>query len=185
MMDNHSVNNEEMSQNNVVSSNNSTVSQPKKTPEMRNPMGFDMRWTQEEQTIMEHGLARYSSSSLDSMISRYARISLELPNKTTRDVAMRFRWINSSSAHRDVIINDLLEQNEQVLDQIATNLTLPTNLLENLTLFSESRENIARLANCVNENAPEQLTHMLPLPETFSDVVFDSILPSSALPELP
>lgn len=180
MMENHSVLNEEMSQHNVVYSNNATTSQLKKTAEMRNPMGFDMRWTQEEQTIMDHGLARYSSLDSDSTISRYTRISLELPNKTTRDVAMRCRWINSNSAHRYVVVSDLLEQNEQFLDQISTNLTL-SNLMENLTLFNESRENIMRVVKSINENVPERLTHMLPLPESLSDDLF--LLIVSFLPQ--
>jgi len=38
-------------------------------------------------------MSRYAS---DSSVVRYAKIAMQLPNKTVRDVALRSRWMNVS-----------------------------------------------------------------------------------------
>ncbi|KAK1418959.1 hypothetical protein QVD17_28113 [Tagetes erecta] len=47
-------------------------------------------WTPDEQTILEDGLSQYAS---ESNIIRYAKIAVQLQNKTVRDVALRCRWM--------------------------------------------------------------------------------------------
>ncbi|KAK8663484.1 hypothetical protein V6N13_083301 [Hibiscus sabdariffa] len=47
-------------------------------------------WTLEEQAILEEGLKKYA---LEPSITRYAKIALQLQNKTVRDVALRCRWM--------------------------------------------------------------------------------------------
>ncbi|KAI7728212.1 hypothetical protein M8C21_012904 [Ambrosia artemisiifolia] len=47
-------------------------------------------WSPDEQMILEDGLAQYAS---ESNIIRYAKIAVQLQNKTVRDVALRCRWM--------------------------------------------------------------------------------------------
>ncbi|KAL8210188.1 hypothetical protein R6Q57_006920 [Mikania cordata] len=47
-------------------------------------------WTPDEQSILEDGLSQYAS---ESNIIRYAKIAVQLQNKTVRDVALRCRWM--------------------------------------------------------------------------------------------
>ncbi|XP_076881969.1 uncharacterized protein LOC143530271 [Bidens hawaiensis] len=47
-------------------------------------------WTPDEQAILEDGLSQYAS---ESNIIRYAKIAVQLQNKTVRDVALRCRWM--------------------------------------------------------------------------------------------
>ncbi|GMJ08468.1 hypothetical protein like AT3G07565 [Hibiscus trionum] len=54
-----------------------------------NPV-ISLDWTLEEQTIVEDGLKKYAS---EPSIIRYAKIALQLQNKTVRDVALRCRWM--------------------------------------------------------------------------------------------
>ncbi|KAF8113736.1 hypothetical protein N665_0046s0082 [Sinapis alba] len=105
-MENNSWTKEEM---NTNSGNSRT---PLRKPEMKNNTGIAMVWTPEEQTILDNALARYPLDSSVSCVSRYSKISLELPLKTTKDVAMRCRWNkelgrvkveNSNSAPHDVM----------------------------------------------------------------------------------
>ncbi|CAN6919252.1 unnamed protein product [Brassica oleracea] len=90
LMANNSWTNEEMNQHSTYSGNSRI---PLKKPEMKNNTGIAMVWTPEEQTILDNALARYPLDSCVSSCLRYAKISLELPQKTTKDVAMRCRWI--------------------------------------------------------------------------------------------
>ncbi|KAD4178233.1 hypothetical protein E3N88_26824 [Mikania micrantha] len=52
--------------------------------------GDSTDWTPDEQFILEDGLSQYAS---ESNIIRYAKIAVQLQNKTVRDVAMRCRWM--------------------------------------------------------------------------------------------
>ncbi|KAF8101223.1 hypothetical protein N665_0208s0017 [Sinapis alba] len=87
----------------------------------------------------------------------------------------------------DGIIMELLKQNELFLNQIYANLTSSSMLLENLTLFSKTRENIKNLVKNLHENAPEPMKRM-PWPEKLSvdhDELLDSILDLSPSPKQP
>lgn len=52
--------------------------------------GVSTDWTPDEQSILEDGLAQYAS---EPNIIRYAKIAVQLQNKTVRDVALRCRWM--------------------------------------------------------------------------------------------
>ncbi|XP_039125740.1 uncharacterized protein LOC120261812 [Dioscorea cayenensis subsp. rotundata] len=57
--------------------------------------GLAIEWTSEEQTILEDGLAKYAS---DASLIRYAKIAMELQDKTVRDVALRCRWMTKKES---------------------------------------------------------------------------------------
>ncbi|XAR71099.1 hypothetical protein NMG60_11028209 [Bertholletia excelsa] len=60
-------------------------------PTLKHNPGLSTEWTAEEQSILEEGLTKYAS---DSSIIRYAKIAIQLQNKTVRDVAFRCRWMS-------------------------------------------------------------------------------------------
>ncbi|CAN6985608.1 hypothetical protein IGI04_000697 [Brassica rapa subsp. trilocularis] len=96
---------------------------------MKNNTGIAIVWTPEEQTILDNALARYPlDSCVSSCLRTYAKISLELPEKTTRDIAMRCRWNkelrrvkveDSISAPHDAVTID-----ENVPDKMKNNATI-------------------------------------------------------------
>ncbi|GKU97855.1 hypothetical protein SLEP1_g10937 [Rubroshorea leprosula] len=57
---------------------------------LRHNPGVSVDWSPEEQSLLEELLVKYSS---DSTIVRYAKIAMELQDKTVRDVALRCRWM--------------------------------------------------------------------------------------------
>ncbi|KAA3454662.1 Killer toxin KHS [Gossypium australe] len=59
-------------------------------PGLKHNPGISMDWTLEEQTILENGLQKYA---LEPSVTRYAKIALDLQNKTVRDVALRCKWM--------------------------------------------------------------------------------------------
>ncbi|RVW57134.1 hypothetical protein CK203_091675 [Vitis vinifera] len=52
--------------------------------------GIFLHWTAEEQAILEDTLPKVAS---DPPLLRYAKIAMLLKDKTTRDVALRVRWM--------------------------------------------------------------------------------------------
>ncbi|CAI9107228.1 OLC1v1006543C6 [Oldenlandia corymbosa var. corymbosa] len=58
---------------------------------LRHDPGISAQWTSEEQSLLEDLLNKYAS---DTNIVRYAKIAMELKDKTVRDVALRCRWMN-------------------------------------------------------------------------------------------
>ncbi|CAA6660296.1 unnamed protein product [Spirodela intermedia] len=65
------------------------------TQALKHNPGLATEWTPEEQSILEEGLAKYSSEP--SMV-RYAKIAMQLHEKTVRDVALRCRWMNKKES---------------------------------------------------------------------------------------
>ncbi|XP_044504089.1 uncharacterized protein LOC123224479 isoform X2 [Mangifera indica] len=57
---------------------------------LRHNTGISLEWTPDEQSILEDLLAKFSS---DSTLVRYAKIAMQLKDKTVRDVALRCRWM--------------------------------------------------------------------------------------------
>ncbi|KAJ4965116.1 hypothetical protein NE237_016965 [Protea cynaroides] len=57
--------------------------------------GLSTEWTAEEQLILDEGLAKYAS---ESNIVRYAKIAMQLQDKTVRDVALRLRWMTKKES---------------------------------------------------------------------------------------
>ncbi|KAJ0251725.1 Protein EARLY FLOWERING 4 domain-containing protein [Hirschfeldia incana] len=166
---------------------NSTCSGNSEKPELKNNTGIAMVWTPEEQTILDNALARYPLDSCVSSCLRYAKISLELPEKTTKDVAMRCRWKkelgrvkveNSISASHDAVTSELLIQNDQLYKQIDANLTSSSSskVMDNLTLINQIHGNIMKLFNKLNENVPDKMKQMPPLREMLNDELFNLII---------
>ncbi|RDY12674.1 hypothetical protein CR513_02487, partial [Mucuna pruriens] len=58
---------------------------------MKHNPGVSLDWSPQEQTILEEGLSLFAS---EPNLTRYAKIALNLNNKTVRDVALRVRWMN-------------------------------------------------------------------------------------------
>ncbi|XP_050207143.1 uncharacterized protein LOC126656589 isoform X2 [Mercurialis annua] len=57
---------------------------------LRHSPGISVEWTSDEQSLLEELLSKYAS---DSVLQRYAKIALQLKDKTVRDVALRCRWM--------------------------------------------------------------------------------------------
>lgn len=186
--------------------------------------GFSNCWTTEEQSVLEAGLANYAS---DTNVVRYAKIAIQLPCKTVRDVALRCKWMTYKESRRrkeDFTITRkyrekkdnfalpstrssylatpsivytgptptdnnnavlyqaiggtsglLLEENFRAFSQIAENLTAH-QLKENINLFWQSRENIFKILNNLEE-MPNTLRPMPELPIQLNEELANSILP--------
>jgi len=76
--------------NNGISVPENSVVGPTQAALRHNP-GLSVEWTPDEQTLLEDLLAKYAS---ESNIVRYAKIAMQLKDKTVRDVALRCRWMN-------------------------------------------------------------------------------------------
>nr|XP_043629517.1 uncharacterized protein LOC122600813 isoform X2 [Erigeron canadensis] len=92
--------------------------------------GVSVDWTPDEQSILEDGLAKYAT---ESNIIRYAKIAVQLQNKTVRDVAMRCRWMKRDNSNR---------RNGEY------NLTRPTDRKEKMN------EHLASTSRLTTENGP-------------------------------
>ncbi|VFR00658.1 unnamed protein product [Cuscuta campestris] len=57
---------------------------------LRHNPGISVEWTPEEQSLLEELLATYVK---ESNVVRYAKIAMQLNDKTVRDVALRCRWM--------------------------------------------------------------------------------------------
>ncbi|XP_059659949.1 uncharacterized protein LOC132306546 [Cornus florida] len=66
-----------------------TVVAPTQAALRHNP-GISVEWTPDEQSLLEDLLTKYAS---ESNIVRYAKIAMQLKDKTVRDVALRCRWM--------------------------------------------------------------------------------------------
>ncbi|CAK9137479.1 unnamed protein product [Ilex paraguariensis] len=58
---------------------------------LRHNPGISVEWTPEEQSLLEELLSKYAS---ETKIVRYAKIAMQLTDKTVRDVALRCRWMS-------------------------------------------------------------------------------------------
>ncbi|CAK9134918.1 unnamed protein product [Ilex paraguariensis] len=58
---------------------------------LRHNPGLSVEWTHEEQSLLEELLTKYAS---ETNIVRYAKIAMQLKDKTVRDVALRCRWMS-------------------------------------------------------------------------------------------
>ncbi|XVF21228.1 hypothetical protein REPUB_Repub12eG0072500 [Reevesia pubescens] len=70
--------------------NNSTAVSADTQSALRHNPGISFEWTPDEQSMLEDLLAKYAS---DSTIARYAKIAMQLKDKTVRDIALRCRWM--------------------------------------------------------------------------------------------
>ncbi|CAH9120812.1 unnamed protein product [Cuscuta epithymum] len=75
----------------------------------QNNQQINSDWSDEEQAILEQCLAKYAAYN-STNIARYAKISLQLNNKTVRDVALRCRWMAVSGFTPDFLDNKYIIQ---------------------------------------------------------------------------
>ncbi|XP_068666894.1 uncharacterized protein [Aristolochia californica] len=78
--------------------------------------GLSVEWSAEEQSILEDGLNKYA---LETTIVRYAKIAMQLHEKTVRDVALRCRWMNKKEIgkrRKDDNVRKNKEKKEKVTD---------------------------------------------------------------------
>ncbi|KAL5998030.1 hypothetical protein ACLOJK_008964 [Asimina triloba] len=93
--------------------------------------GLAAEWTLDEQAILEEGLTRFAS---DSNIVRYAKIAMQLQDKTVRDVALRCRWMNkkeSGKRRKDELTRKSKDRKEKPSDpsgRPSTHLTSRPNV---------------------------------------------------------
>ncbi|CAK7322661.1 unnamed protein product [Dovyalis caffra] len=64
---------------------------PSSGASLKHNPGISTDWNIEEQAILEDGLVKFAS---EKNVVRYAKIAMQLPNKTVRDVALRYRWMS-------------------------------------------------------------------------------------------
>ncbi|KAL3641596.1 hypothetical protein CASFOL_012411 [Castilleja foliolosa] len=91
---NNNNNNSKLIQGHVSGSNfngnNNSVHGEWGVPTFQHQQTISMDWTTEEQALLEEGLCNYAT---EANIIRYAKIAVQLKNKTVRDVALRCRWM--------------------------------------------------------------------------------------------
>ncbi|KAH8484587.1 hypothetical protein H0E87_028895 [Populus deltoides] len=101
--------------------NNGNLGQdPSSGSSLKHNPGISNDWTGEEQAILEEGLAKYA---METNVVRYAKIALQLPNKTVRDVALRCRWMtkkeNSKRRKEDNLLRKSKDKKERHNDPSA------------------------------------------------------------------
>uniref|UniRef100_A0A2P2KAR7 Uncharacterized protein LOC105643645 isoform X2 n=1 Tax=Rhizophora mucronata TaxID=61149 RepID=A0A2P2KAR7_RHIMU len=80
------------SNNGVVSNSNPGVADSSATQAaLRHRTGISVEWTADEQSILDDLLVKFAS---ESIILKYAKIAMQLKDKTVRDVALRCRWMS-------------------------------------------------------------------------------------------
>lgn len=97
-------------------------------PVLQNTNGVAVDWTPDEQSILEDGLAQYAS---ESNIIRYAKIAVQLQNKTVREVALRCRWmfkrnIGKRSKEDYILTRKSKDRKEIMNDHLPSTSHLPT-----------------------------------------------------------
>lgn len=58
---------------------------------LRHDSGISLEWTPEEHSLLKDLLAKYAS---EANIVRYAKIAMQMKDKTSRDVALRCKWMS-------------------------------------------------------------------------------------------
>ncbi|XP_051133516.1 uncharacterized protein LOC127253122 [Andrographis paniculata] len=86
-------------------------------PTFQHQQTISMDWTPEEQTLLEEGLSKFAT---ESNIIRYAKIAVQLKNKTVRDVALRCRWMTKKEISKrrkdDSNARKIKDRKEKVID---------------------------------------------------------------------
>ncbi|XP_019165934.1 PREDICTED: uncharacterized protein LOC109161852 [Ipomoea nil] len=99
-------------------------------PPMRfqNNQKINMEWSAEEQAMLEECLVKFA---YDSNIVRYAKIAVQLNNKTVRDVALRCRWMakKENARKRKEDLNPLRKMKDKKDKLIDPASTTSSNLM--------------------------------------------------------
>ncbi|GER27887.1 hypothetical protein STAS_03622 [Striga asiatica] len=89
-------------------------------PTFQHQQTISMDWTPEEQALLEEGLCKYAS---ETSIIRYAKIAVQLRNKTVRDVALRCRWMTKKDITKrrkeDFNARKIKDRKEKGIDSLA------------------------------------------------------------------
>ncbi|KAK8510429.1 hypothetical protein V6N11_082468 [Hibiscus sabdariffa] len=89
-----------------------------------NPV-ISLDWSLEEQAILEDGLKKYAS---EPSIIRYAKIALQLQNKTVRDVALRCRWMTKKeNSKRRKEERNIARKSKDKKERVSDPLAKPTH----------------------------------------------------------
>ncbi|KAJ6371791.1 hypothetical protein OIU77_002165 [Salix suchowensis] len=101
--------------------NNGNLGQePSSGSSLKHNPGISNDWTGEEQAILDEGLAKFA---METNVVCYAKIALQLPNKTVRDVALRCRWMtkkeNSKRRKEDNLMRKSKDKKERHSDTFA------------------------------------------------------------------
>ncbi|KAK4784878.1 hypothetical protein SAY86_019246 [Trapa natans] len=90
---------------------------------MKHNPGISMEWTAAEQAVLDRGLSEFAS---ESNIIRYAKIAIQLKNKTVRDVALRVRWMTKKeSSKRRKEENSLSRKSKEKKERATENPSQP------------------------------------------------------------
>ncbi|KAG8369462.1 hypothetical protein BUALT_Bualt14G0016200 [Buddleja alternifolia] len=109
------------------------------------PQSISMDWTPDEQAQLEQGLAQYAS---ESNIIRYAKIAVQLKNKTVRDVALRCRWMTkkeiSKRRKEDFNSRKCKDRKDKVTDSLAklSRLAIQSGLPHGPVMVPNSNDDI-------------------------------------------
>ncbi|KAK6255440.1 hypothetical protein SCA6_016745 [Theobroma cacao] len=105
-------------------SNGSTIPDSSGSGMKHNP-GIALDWTLEEQAILDEGLKKFAS---ESSIIRYAKIAMQLQNKTVRDVALRCRWMTKKeNSKRRKEEHNLARKSKDKKERVADPSTKPAH----------------------------------------------------------
>ncbi|KAH6770340.1 histone H2A deubiquitinase [Perilla frutescens var. hirtella] len=116
-------------------------------PTFQHQQTISMDWTPDEQTLLEEGLAKYAT---ESNIIRYAKIAVQLKNKTVRDVALRCRWMTkkeiSKRRKEDFNARKSKDRKEKFIESSAK----PSRL----SIQSGPSQAPGMVSNCNDDNIP-------------------------------
>ncbi|TVU16543.1 hypothetical protein EJB05_40113 [Eragrostis curvula] len=167
------------------------------TPKYKFVTGSPSDWSDRELSILKEGLVRYAR---EPNIMKYIKIAAMLPNRTIRDVALRCWWSTVNILVQDTYaglilqygkdrrkkpdgfysgkklreMKHLLEENNQLLNQIAANIgTLKAE--DNTNLFLQTSNNIKTILNRMSET-PGIMGQMPPLPVPVNEDNLNSLL---------
>ncbi|CAI9762891.1 unnamed protein product [Fraxinus pennsylvanica] len=128
-------------------------------PTFQHQQTISMDWTPEDQAILEEGLAKYAA---ESNIIRYAKIAVQLKNKTVRDVALRCRWMTKKeiSKRRKEDFN-ATRKNKDKKDKFVDPLAKPSRLGEQPSLLHASGMINNNNGDSVFYNGIESVTRLL------------------------
>ncbi|KAF6152456.1 hypothetical protein GIB67_035524 [Kingdonia uniflora] len=116
-------------------SNSLSVAETSGRSSLNHNPGIALDWTVEEQSLLEDGLTKYASKS--SLI-RYAKIALQLQDKTVRDVALRCRWMTKKeNSKRRKDEHNLAKKNRDKKDRV-TDPSLRTTARPNVLSYAST-----------------------------------------------
>ncbi|GJN01357.1 hypothetical protein PR202_ga18619 [Eleusine coracana subsp. coracana] len=140
------------------------------SPKYKFVTGSPSDWSDQELSILKEGLVRYAR---EPNIMKYIKIAAMLPKRTIRDVALR--WLYPEAAPVvDSATQHLLEENNQLLNQIAANIET-FKAEDNMNLFLRMSSNIKEVLSRMSET-PGIMGQMPSLPVSVNENHLNSLL---------